>query len=124
MIDTATTPAHDDAPTPHRPTLMTVHAHPDDETIGTGGAMARAVADGHRVVLVTGTRGEQGEIVVPKMDTDENYDSAAQYGIQSIPTLLIFREGREIGRIVGYAPKPQLKRQIERALSVNSTNAA
>ena len=34
-------------------TLMTVHAHPDDETIGTGGTMAKAVADGHRVVLVT-----------------------------------------------------------------------
>jgi LmbE family N-acetylglucosaminyl deacetylase len=57
----------------HRPTLMTVHAHPDDETIGTGGAMARAVADGHRVVLVTGTRGELGEIVVPEMDTPDNH---------------------------------------------------
>jgi LmbE family N-acetylglucosaminyl deacetylase len=53
-------------------TLMTVHAHPDDETIGTGGAMAKAVAAGHRVVLVTGTRGEQGEIVVMAMDTPEN----------------------------------------------------
>ena len=57
------------APAVHRPTLMTVHAHPDDETIGTGGAMARAVADGRRVVLVTCTRGELGEIVVPDMDT-------------------------------------------------------
>jgi LmbE family N-acetylglucosaminyl deacetylase len=54
-------------------TLMTVHAHPDDETIGTGGLMARAVRDGHRVVLITGTRGEQGEIVVPEMDTPENH---------------------------------------------------
>ena len=52
---------------------MTVHAHPDDETIGTGGAMAKAVADGHRVVLVTGTRGELGEIVVPDMDTPDNH---------------------------------------------------
>ena len=58
---------------PHRLTLMTVHAHPDDETISTGGIMARAVADGHRVILVTGTRGEQGEIVVPEMDTPENH---------------------------------------------------
>jgi N-acetyl-1-D-myo-inositol-2-amino-2-deoxy-alpha-D-glucopyranoside deacetylase len=54
-------------------TLMTVHAHPDDETIGTGGTMARAVADGHRVVLVTCTRGELGEIVVPDMDTPANH---------------------------------------------------
>ena len=52
---------------------MTVHAHPDDETIGTGGAMVKAVAAGHRVVLITCTRGEMGEIVVPAMDTPENH---------------------------------------------------
>jgi LmbE family N-acetylglucosaminyl deacetylase len=57
----------------HRPTLMTVHAHPDDETIGTGGAMAKAVEAGHRVILVTGTRGELGEIVVPDLDTPDNH---------------------------------------------------
>ena len=57
----------------HSPTLMTVHAHPDDETIGTGGAMAKAVEAGHRVVLVTCTRGELGEIVVPEMDTPDNH---------------------------------------------------
>ena len=43
-------------------TLMLVHAHPDDEAISTGGVMMRAHEDGHRVVLVTGTRGEEGEI--------------------------------------------------------------
>src|SRR3990172_4113993 len=53
-------------------TLMTVHAHPDDETFGTGWTMARAVADGHRVVLVTCPRGELGEIVVPELDTPSN----------------------------------------------------
>ena len=52
---------------------MTVHAHPDDETIGTGGAMVRAIEAGHRVVLITCTRGEMGEIVVPEMDTPENH---------------------------------------------------
>ena len=57
---------------PHH-TLMTVHAHPDDETIGTGGLMARSVRNGHRVVLISGTRGEQGEIVVPEMDTPDNH---------------------------------------------------
>jgi N-acetyl-1-D-myo-inositol-2-amino-2-deoxy-alpha-D-glucopyranoside deacetylase len=54
-------------------TLMPVHAHPDDEVIGTGGVMARAVRDGHRVVLVTCTRGELGQIVVPELDTPENH---------------------------------------------------
>ncbi|OWY59306.1 GlcNAc-PI de-N-acetylase, partial [cyanobacterium TDX16] len=44
-------------------TLVCFHAHPDDESIATGGTMAKAAADGHRVVLVVGTRGEQGEPV-------------------------------------------------------------
>jgi LmbE family N-acetylglucosaminyl deacetylase len=57
----------------HVPTLMTVHAHPDDETIGTGGTMAKTVEAGRRVVLVTCTRGEMGEIVVPDMDTPDNH---------------------------------------------------
>lgn len=43
-------------------TLFLVHAHPDDEAISTGGVMMKARADGHRVVLVTATRGEVGEI--------------------------------------------------------------
>lgn len=60
--------------TDQRPfTLMTVHAHPDDEIIGTGGLMAKSVSAGHRVVLVTCTRGEQGDIVVPEMDTPDNH---------------------------------------------------
>jgi LmbE family N-acetylglucosaminyl deacetylase len=42
-------------------TLVCFHAHPDDEAIGTGGTIAKAVRDGHRVVLVTATRGEHGE---------------------------------------------------------------
>jgi LmbE family N-acetylglucosaminyl deacetylase len=57
----------------HVPTMMTVHAHPDDETIGTGGTMAKTVQAGRRVVLVTCTRGEMGEIVVPDMDTPDNH---------------------------------------------------
>lgn len=39
---------------------MLVHAHPDDESILTGGVMAQAHLDGHRVVLITATRGEDG----------------------------------------------------------------
>jgi LmbE family N-acetylglucosaminyl deacetylase len=69
----ATPPTPDSANPEHRPTLMTVHAHPDDETIGTGGSMALAVRAGRRVVLVTCTRGEMGEIVVPEMDTPDNH---------------------------------------------------
>lgn len=45
--------------------LLLVHAHPDDETIGTGATMARYAAEGARVTLVTCTLGEEGEILVP-----------------------------------------------------------
>jgi LmbE family N-acetylglucosaminyl deacetylase len=41
-------------------TLVAFHAHPDDETLLTGGTLARAAAEGHRVVLVTATLGEAG----------------------------------------------------------------
>src|SRR5687768_14908243 len=43
-------------------TIVFVHAHPDDEAIATGGTMAKAAAAGHRVVLVTATKGEHGEV--------------------------------------------------------------
>ncbi len=43
--------------------LLLVHAHPDDETIGTGATMARYAAEGAHVTLVTCTRGEEGEII-------------------------------------------------------------
>jgi LmbE family N-acetylglucosaminyl deacetylase len=43
-------------------TLVTFHAHPDDEAIATGGIMARAAAEGNRVVLVVATRGDLGEV--------------------------------------------------------------
>ena len=45
----------------HALTLMAVHAHPDDEAIGTGGILARYSALGFRTVLVTCTNGEQGD---------------------------------------------------------------
>ena len=43
-------------------TIVFVHAHPDDEASGTAGSMARAAAEGHRVVLVVCTNGDHGEV--------------------------------------------------------------
>jgi N-acetyl-1-D-myo-inositol-2-amino-2-deoxy-alpha-D-glucopyranoside deacetylase len=48
--------------------LLLVHAHPDDETIGTGAMMAQYVAEGRGVTLVTCTGGEMGEILVPELE--------------------------------------------------------
>src|SRR5438034_9729155 len=51
---------------------------------------------------------EYGEAVgFRKMNTDENENTMMQYGITSIPTLIIFKGGREVNRLVGYAPKEQ-----------------
>jgi N-acetyl-1-D-myo-inositol-2-amino-2-deoxy-alpha-D-glucopyranoside deacetylase len=47
--------------------LLLVHAHPDDETIGTGVTMAKYVAEGTHVTLVTCTLGEEGEVLVPEL---------------------------------------------------------
>ena len=52
-------------------TLVCFHAHPDDECIATGGTMAKAVADGHRVVLVVATKGEHGEVADGFLDDGE-----------------------------------------------------
>jgi LmbE family N-acetylglucosaminyl deacetylase len=56
-------PARDDGPSGSstRLTLMAVHAHPDDEVLGTGGVLARCAEEGIRTVLVTCTNGEQGD---------------------------------------------------------------
>jgi N-acetyl-1-D-myo-inositol-2-amino-2-deoxy-alpha-D-glucopyranoside deacetylase len=47
--------------------LLLVHAHPDDETIGTGATMAKYVQAGAQVTLVTCTLGEEGEVLVPEL---------------------------------------------------------
>ena len=48
--------------------LLLVHAHPDDETIGTGATMARYVAEGTSVTLVTCTLGEEGEVLISDLE--------------------------------------------------------
>ena len=54
-----------------RATLMFVHAHPDDESSKGAATMARHVAEGHRVVVVTLTDGSRGEVLNPAMDRPE-----------------------------------------------------
>jgi N-acetyl-1-D-myo-inositol-2-amino-2-deoxy-alpha-D-glucopyranoside deacetylase len=57
---------------------MIVHAHPDDEVIGSGGTLAHYSDEGVNTVLVTATLGEEGEIVVAEMDTPENHARLAE----------------------------------------------
>ncbi len=58
--------------------LLAVHGHPDDETVHVGGTLARYAAEGVRVVSVTSTRGELGEIVDPELATVANRASLGE----------------------------------------------
>lgn len=52
-----------------------------------------------------------------KLNTDDNMNTAVTYGIRSIPTLLMFKGGQPVGQIIGFRPKGDLKRVIDKALS-------
>ncbi len=80
---------------------MTVHAHPDDETISTGGVMARYAAEGARVVCVTCTGGEHGEIVVPDMDTPDNHAKLGEIRAEELRRALA-QLGNVESRKLGY----------------------
>ena len=54
-----------------------------------------------------------GELVIGKLDIDENQDTAMAFGVMSIPTLLLFKNGEPVERIVGYQPKPQLVSRLQ-----------
>lgn len=54
-----------------------------------------------------------GKVKIAKLNVDENQSLAASYGIMSIPTMLIFKEGKVMGQIVGYTPKNVLAKKIE-----------
>lgn len=51
-----------------------------------------------------------------KLDVDQNPKTAAKYGIMSIPTLIIFKNGEPVSHIVGLRPKGELKRSLEASL--------
>ncbi len=53
-------------------------------------------------------RGEAGELLIVKVDVDEASDIAMKFGIQSIPTLILFENGKAVKSQLGYMPKPQL----------------
>ena len=71
-------------------------------------AVARGVREkGRRAALVRAD--------VAKLDIDQNPETAAAYGIRSIPAVLIFRGGQEVDRIVGLQPRARYERALEAA---------
>lgn len=66
--------------------LLLVHAHPDDETINNGVTMAKYVAEGAHVTLVTCTAGEEGEILVPELEhlASDRDDRLGEHRVQEL----------------------------------------
>ena len=57
---------------------------------------------------------EQGEKVkIAKLDVDANPITAGRFGVRSIPTMILFKNGREAQRVVGYMPKEKLMQQLQ-----------
>jgi thioredoxin 1 len=58
----------------------------------------------------------EGQIKVVKLNTDDNPQVASQYGIRSIPTLMIFKDGQKVDMVVGAVPKTTLVTILEKYL--------
>jgi thioredoxin 1 len=55
----------------------------------------------------------QGKVEIVKVNVDENGEIAGKFGIMSIPTLLVFKDGEKVDTIIGFQPKDALKAKIE-----------
>lgn len=58
----------------------------------------------------------EGKVTMAKLNVDENPKTASQYGIMSIPTLFIFKDGAPVSNIIGFRPKAELKKSIDAVL--------
>jgi len=59
------------------------------------------------------------QLKVAKMDVDDNRDTPSTYGIQGIPTLILFKDGEEAARIVGFRPKAGMMDELKPHLSLD-----
>ena len=58
----------------------------------------------------------EGKISFAKVNVDENSTIAGRYGIQSIPTLILFKDGKPMQQVIGFRPKAELKKHLDAAL--------
>jgi thioredoxin 1 len=60
---------------------------------------------------------ERSDVRIVKLNVDDNQQTAAKYGVMSIPTMILFKHGQPAETIVGALPKPRLVQQLEPALA-------
>ena len=58
----------------------------------------------------------EGRVKVGKLNTDDNENTAAKFGIRSIPTLLMFKNGEVVNQLVGALPKDKIAEQLDRVV--------
>lgn len=61
---------------------------------------------------------QEGQLKVVKLDADENPAMSNQYAIRSLPTMIVFQNGKELGRFIGFMPGSELLRRIHDTLHV------
>jgi thioredoxin 1 len=59
----------------------------------------------------------EGKVSFMRLNVDDSPNTARQYGVMSIPTLMIFKNGQPVSNIVGFRPKPELSRVLDKALA-------
>ncbi len=59
----------------------------------------------------------EGKVAFAKVNVDENPKTASQYGIMSIPSLIVFKDGSPLTNLVGFRPKADLKKSLDEALT-------
>ena len=70
-----------------------------------------------RPIIDTLKQNYQGMVAVKKINIDENLDIALHLGIQSIPTIILFKEGREINRLIGLQTTKTLNRVLKKLVN-------
>lgn len=57
-----------------------------------------------------------GKLKIGKLNVDLNQNTAASFGVMSIPTLILFKNGKEVTRITGFRPKQELSRLLDQVI--------
>jgi thioredoxin 1 len=58
-----------------------------------------------------------GKLTIAKLDVDQNQETASKFHVMSIPTMIIFKQGKPVANIVGFKPKDKMKQELDAALA-------
>ncbi len=67
---------------------------------------------------------QAGKLKIVKLNVDENTETPRQFGITGIPTMILFKDGKQIDRLVGFMPKPQLMNKLRPHLEATADTGA